>query len=294
MAASRFIWPNCFSVDAAGVPRADARLYFYQTGTTTPQATYSDSALSVPNTNPVVADSAGQFGNIFMLPAPSYAVVLQDAAGNQIWTMDPVGPPQVPSGAIPVGSVVDYAGATAPAGWMLCAGQTVSRTTYALLFAAIGTTFGPGDSATTFGLPDCRGRAIFGVDNMGAVAANRLTQAASGVNAVVLGASGGDQRAPTHTHTLTDLGHNHTLTDTGHSHQYGYRKWSDSGNDTGHNIVDSYPGGNGNYTTSQATSGVTLASATTGISIAASGAGSSGNIPPAICMNKIIYTGVGG
>jgi microcystin-dependent protein len=47
---------------------------------------------------------------------------------------------------------------TAPTGWLLCNGDAVSRTTYADLFAVIGTTFGTGDGSTTFNVPDFRGR----------------------------------------------------------------------------------------------------------------------------------------
>ena len=50
-----------------------------------------------------------------------------------------------------------YGGEAAPTGWLLAAGSAVSRTTYATLFAAIGTTYGAGDGSTTFNLPDFRG-----------------------------------------------------------------------------------------------------------------------------------------
>lgn len=53
---------------------------------------------------------------------------------------------------------------TAPTGWLLCNGDAVSRTTYAALFAVIGTTFGTGDGSTTFNVPDFRGRVPAGVD----------------------------------------------------------------------------------------------------------------------------------
>ena len=59
---------------------------------------------------------------------------------------------------LPAGSVVQFAMNTAPTGWLKANGATVSRTTYATLFAAIGTTFGAGDGSTTFALPDLRGR----------------------------------------------------------------------------------------------------------------------------------------
>jgi microcystin-dependent protein len=64
----------------------------------------------------------------------------------------------------PVGSVVAYAGSAAPSGWLICNGQAVSRSTYAALFAVLGTSYGAGDGSSTFNLPDVRGRSIFGVN----------------------------------------------------------------------------------------------------------------------------------
>jgi microcystin-dependent protein len=75
----------------------------------------------------------------------------------------------------PAGAIEAYAGSTAPTGWLLAYGQAVSRTTYANLFAVLSTTYGSGDGSTTFNLPDLRGRAIAGVDNMGGTDAGRLS-----------------------------------------------------------------------------------------------------------------------
>lgn len=58
---------------------------------------------------------------------------------------------------VPAGAIMDFAMNAAPAGWLACDGALVSRTTYAALFAAIGTTWGAGDGSTTFQLPDMRG-----------------------------------------------------------------------------------------------------------------------------------------
>jgi microcystin-dependent protein len=85
------------------------------------------------------------------------------------------------AGAVPIGVVNPFAGATAPSGWLLCFGQTVSRTQYSGLFLTIGTTYGAGDGSTTFALPDLRGRTIAGEDDMGGTAANRLTSGGSGI-----------------------------------------------------------------------------------------------------------------
>lgn len=61
-----------------------------------------------------------------------------------------------------IGIIVPYGNTTAPAGWILCDGSAVSRTTYAALFAVIGTTFGVGDGVTTFNVPDLRQRFVLG------------------------------------------------------------------------------------------------------------------------------------
>jgi len=64
----------------------------------------------------------------------------------------------------PVASVIPYAGATAPTGWLLADGAAVSRATYSDLFDVIGTTYGAGDGSTTFNLPNLKGRVPVGVD----------------------------------------------------------------------------------------------------------------------------------
>ena len=63
------------------------------------------------------------------------------------------------------GVIQMYAGTTPPDGWLLCDGSAVSRTTYAALFAVIGTTYGAGDGSTTFNLPDLRGLQPYAVVN---------------------------------------------------------------------------------------------------------------------------------
>lgn len=85
---ARFVLPYQTVIDGAGVPIPGAFLFFYVSETDTPLDTYANPTLTVPNTNPVQADAAGRFGNIFMLG--TYKVVLTDADLNQIWTADPV------------------------------------------------------------------------------------------------------------------------------------------------------------------------------------------------------------
>lgn len=210
------------------------------------------------------------------------------------------------------GTVLPFAGAAAPNGWLLCYGQAVSRTDYAILFGIIGTTFGAGDGSTTFNLPDLRGRVPAGKDNMGGTPANRLTTAGSGVDGPTLGAAGGSQahtlttaQMPAHAHGVTDPGHGHGVTDPTHAHTI---------YDPGHNhaydrITASQPSGSGvsnttsttnNATTNTGTkttgigiyaaaTGVTVNAGGTGISIQNNGSGSAhNNTQPTIVLNHII------
>lgn len=87
--ANRLFSPNQQYSDTTGLPYAGGSLTFYASGTSTPLATYSNRALSIANTNPVVLDSAGRAGDIF-LQNLAYKVVLADVNANVIWTADPV------------------------------------------------------------------------------------------------------------------------------------------------------------------------------------------------------------
>ena len=66
------------------------------------------------------------------------------------------------SGILPVGTILQFAGATAPSGFLVCDGSDISRATFAQLFSVIGTTYGSG-SGTTFRVPDTRGRTVRGL-----------------------------------------------------------------------------------------------------------------------------------
>ena len=87
--------------------------------------------------------------------------------------------------AAPIGSVYTFAGATVPTGWLKCNGALLSRTTYAALFAVIGTTYGAGDGSTTFALPDLRGEFVRGVDDGRGVDAGRTLGSAQAATRVL-------------------------------------------------------------------------------------------------------------
>lgn len=73
--------------------------------------------------------------------------------------------------SVPPGTLIHYAGRTVPSGWLICNGANVRRTDYAALFAAIGTIYGAGDGATTFGLPNLDGRFLEGTTSTSSVGA---------------------------------------------------------------------------------------------------------------------------
>jgi len=187
----------------------------------------------------------------------SAADVLQSNGSSVYWS-------PIVADSIPLGTVVDFAGTSAPAKWIFGFGQNVSRSTYAALFAILGTTYGAGDGSTTFGLPDFRGRVIAGKDDMGGTSANRLTNQSGGLNGDVLGTTGG---AETHTLTVAEL--------AVHSHVYPI-------------IVN--PASGGSYMRINDPSG---GASGAGYSTNNAGSGNAhNNVQPTIILNKIIYAGV--
>jgi len=104
-------------------------------------------------------------------------ITITQVDGKAIATTD-----QIIASSVPVGVYIEYAGSSAPDGYLLCDGSAVSRSTYAELYAVIGTTYGSGDESTTFNLPDSRDRFAL----------------AKGTTYPMLGATGGEA-----THALT-------------------------------------------------------------------------------------------
>jgi microcystin-dependent protein len=106
--------------------------------------------------------------------------------------------------AIPAGTVVNFAGATAPDDWLFCDGSAISRTTNAALFTAIGTTYGTGDGSTTFNIPDTRGFFVRG-----------LNTTSSGEDpSRTLGTTQDDATAVNNL-SLSDPGHSHNINNAG-------------------------------------------------------------------------------
>lgn len=203
---------------------------------------------------------------------------------------------------VPTGMVAPFAGADAPEGWLSCDGRAVSRTDYAALFAVVGTVYGAGDGATTFALPDLRGRTAAGLDDMGGTAAGRLTGRAGGVDGTALGASGG---AETHTLAETEIAeHGHGAGSYGgrasgttgsggaHTHHLSRRAGTGSG-PSAYQVTTPGDGGGARDGTASAdahTHDFAAEVSLTGRSGTAGGGEPHNNVQPTLVLNYIVKT----
>ena len=202
-----------------------------------------------------------------------------------------------------IGEYVQVAGPNLPPFCVWPNGQNLSRSSYATLFAAIGTTYGAGDGAISFGTPDVRGRALFGLDNLGGVAASRITSGVSGINAAALGNAGGDQRIGTHGHAASQAAHNHTgSTDSrgGYGSIYGLRYTDHRGANgifsfaTGPNSWDANNGQSNTWSASLDTThahNVSIGNAAPPITVSDFAGGAAANMPPALICTVALFAG---
>ena len=168
------------------------------------------------------------------------------------------------------GMVQMFAGSTAPSGWLLCNGAAVSRTTYAALFAVIGTTYGSGDGSTTFNLPDLRDRMPIGAGNLYA-----------------LNAAGGSKDAiiPYHRHTTPKF----TTSSDKHRHDMGDHWSGGSGGSKSAYVKENNRTLTDRYTSYDSHSH-TIDANNTGYA-GTSGNTTNANLPPYRGINFIICTG---
>lgn len=170
---------------------------------------------------------------------------------------------------LPAGTILDFGGTAAPTGFLACDGSAVSRTTYATLYAALGTTWGAGDGTTTFNVPNLARRNTVGSGG-----------SSSGVLGNTVGSTGG-----TETKTIAQANipsYNLTVTDPGHLHKiYGASPGQDAtGIAAGSSLVNQNSGLTDNSSSS-----------TTGITVSSGGSGTAMDImPPAAVVLKIIKT----
>lgn len=184
------------------------------------------------------------------------------------------------SSGVPVGALTQFAGSAAPAGYLLCQGQSVSTSTYPRLFAVIGYQYG--GTGSSFTVPNLKGRIPVGLDS-------------AQTEFDVLGETGGakthtlsSSEMPTHSHGVTDPGHAHTINDPRHQHWGTNSPYDGAGNNAapGNQNLGNTPG---NYSSGLAYTGITINSSGTGISIGNAGSGTAhNNLQPYISLNYII------
>jgi microcystin-dependent protein len=162
----------------------------------------------------------------------------------------------------PTGGLMMWPTASPPTGWLLCNGQAVSRATYSVLFAILGTAFGVGDNSTTFNLPNYT---------------NRIPVGAGGLYATAVTGGSKDAVVVAHTHGVTDNGHVHFPPN-------------------GYNWVSDTFSGDGTIDSSRVTgpdeknmADIASTSAVTNISIQSQGvSGTDANMPPYLAIYYII------
>jgi microcystin-dependent protein len=298
-------------VNANGIPLAGALLYVFQVGTVaTPQNTFQDFGLTIPNPWPLQADSTGRIP-MFYLANGQVHVRLTDATGVVIFdypTMQVVGPSSGggggggasvdPTTILSTGDIKFRATTEAVTGWVKVNGQTIgsagsgasgraaadTQNLFVYLWNSCPNTHCPvsggrGSSALTdfnsnkqITLLDWRGRTPVGLDDMGTTAAGRIaiTNVTSG---------GGDtQTTPgatggeaNHALIVAELAaHSHTITDPGHSHDVHYQQTNNNPGGGVAGVVASIAATGLNTTVQTATN-------TTGITIASTGSGTAHN-----------------
>lgn len=130
-------------------------------------------------------------GDVHFILFGNDRITFTGEAGALVWEEDSPVVPGVP------GIVIPFAGTVSPEGYLLCDGSAVSRSTYALLYAVIGDTYGAGDGSTTFNLPDLRGMVVLGVSNSHSLGST------GGSETVTLT----DGNLPAHSHEVPQHGH---------------------------------------------------------------------------------------
>jgi microcystin-dependent protein len=184
---------------------------------------------------------------------------------------------------LPVGMVMPYAGTSAPPLYKFCDGSELSKTAFAALFEAIGTTYGESEDGLKFKLPDLRGRVIAAPDNMGGTAAGRMDGATANssqsTNFNAPGDTGGSQE---HVQSLNELAtHGHSINNTNHTHKHALRGVQD-GDGAGNGGASSNTTGN-DFTTTNPNAGWNPTAANQGSSYPMN------NVQPTMAMNYIIF-----
>ena len=153
---------------------------------------------------------------------------------------------------MPLGTILPFASETVPEGWVLCDGREISIEDYQDLYDLIGTTYGPGDSAfwaqvffpaTTFNIPDLRGRTIIGANDMGGEQSDILA-----IHQAAIGQIGGEEmhqlteaEMPSHSHDFPkSTGSSNNIGPSGGVYSSGGWETNSAGGDQPHNNMQPY------------------------------------------------------
>ena len=203
------------------------------------------------------------------------------------------------SSITPIGVIRLFAGSTAPNGWLICNGDAVSRSAYSDLFKIIGTTYGVGNSNSTFTLPDMRGRCPIGVGTGASLTARTL-----GSNVGAETATLSEANMASHTHTASvgteSVTHTHTGTSGGQSADHTHYFSHTTGTSGSYGLMDSATasssgqpstGGISADHTHSTTTGNESANHTHSVTNSNTGSGTAfGIMSPSIVVNFIIKT----
>lgn len=274
--------------DSSGKPLANCQLYFFAAGTvTTPQNAYADFGLTTALPNPLSCDQSGRVPQHWLADGLIH-IRLTDSSGIQQidTTMQVLGPSSGggggggtvdPTTLMQTGDVKVRYGTGTVSGFVRANGLTIGNATsgateranadtqnlFVYLYTAdanltvsggrTGNALNDYNAGKQLTLPDYRGRALAGLDDMGNSAAGILTATYFGTSATVLGAKGGSQN---HTQTIAEMAsHSHSvfLSDPGHVHGFqGYSQFGGLLTGTGNSGVYS------NQTTNTAFTGITI------------------------------------
>ena len=246
---------------------------------------FSGSSTQTVTLPPTTSMSVGQFFEIYAASGATLSIEYQDGTsftplptvtgGNSLvvklvststtngtWVIQN----QAEAASLPSGSVVQYAGSSAPSGYLLCNGASYSTSLYPTLFAAIGYTYG--GSGSNFSVPNTQGIFVVGAGS----------QTIGGIPySATLGTSANDSMQG-HEHGVTDSGHNHSQ--NSHSHS-----------DAGHSHQEQY---DNRYSLNRSGDGISYGMSTAGVDAGAGQTTGSGNanIQAATATNNAATTGI--